>query len=94
MLAGLSTLLPNSHNHLGQTCGRAIRRRTAAGNQRVPKDVGVSIFFLLVTAQKLIASQENMLWVTLSETPKALQASECSELLDLRRASCWISAQH
>jgi len=25
---------------------------------------------------------------------KALQASECSELLDLTRANCWISAQH
>ena len=29
-----------------------------------------------------------------SEAPKALQASECSELLDPTRANCWISAQH
>ena len=36
----------------------------------------------------------NLLWMTPSETPKALQASECSELLDPMRASCWISAQH
>ena len=47
--------------------------------------------------QKLIsppASQELMLWMTPSEAPKALQASECRELLDPMRASCWISAQH
>ena len=49
---------------------------------------------LLATARKLVASQEILLWMTPSETPKALQASECSELLDPMRASCWISAQH
>ena len=48
----------------------------------------------LATARKLIASQEILLWMTPLETPKALQASECSELLDRMRASCWISAQH
>ena len=32
--------------------------------------------------------------MTALEAPKALQASECSELLDPMRASCWISAQH
>ena len=45
-------------------------------------------------ARKLVASQEILLWMTPSETPKVLQASECSELLDPMRASCWISAQH
>ena len=35
-----------------------------------------------------------MLWTTPSEPPKALQASECSELLDPMRASCLILAQH
>ena len=35
-----------------------------------------------------------LLWMTPSEAPKALQASECSELLDPTRANCWISAQH
>ena len=49
---------------------------------------------LLATARKLVASQEILLWMTPSETPKALQASERSELLDPMRASCWISAQH
>ena len=49
---------------------------------------------LVETARKLVASQEILLWMTPSETPKALQASECSELLDPMRASCWISAQH
>ena len=49
---------------------------------------------LLVIARKLMTSREILLWMTPSEAPKALQASECSELLDPTRASCWISAQH
>ena len=49
---------------------------------------------LLAAARKLTASREILLWMTPSEAPKALQASECSELLDPMRASCWISAQH
>ena len=48
----------------------------------------------LAEARKLTASREILLWMTPSEAPKALQASECSELLDPMRASCWISAQH
>ena len=47
----------------------------------------------LVDAQKQTTSREILLWMTPSEAPKALQASECSELLDPARASCWISAQ-
>ena len=49
---------------------------------------------LLAAARKLATSREILLWMTPSEAPKALQASECSELLDPTRASCWISAQH
>ena len=49
---------------------------------------------LLAAARKQAASKEILLWMTPSEAPKALQASECSELLDPMRASCWISAQH
>jgi len=49
---------------------------------------------LLVVARKLTTTREILLWMTPSEAPKALQASECSELLDPMRASCWISAQH
>jgi len=49
---------------------------------------------LLVEARKLTTSREMLLWMTPSEAPKALQTSECSELLDPMRASCWISAQH
>jgi hypothetical protein len=49
---------------------------------------------LLAEARKLTASKEILLWMTPSEAPWALQASECSELLDPMRASCWISAQH
>ena len=48
----------------------------------------------LAAARKLATSREILLWMTPSEAPKALQASECSELLDPMRASCWISAQH
>ena len=51
-------------------------------------------FLLLAAARKLSASREILLWMTPSEAPKALQASECSELLDPMRASDWISAQH
>ena len=49
---------------------------------------------LLAVARKQAASEEILLWMTPSEAPKALQASECSELLDPMRAICWISAQH
>ena len=48
----------------------------------------------LAEARKLSTSREILLWMTPSEAPKALQASECSELLDPMRASCWIFAQH
>ena len=44
-------------------------------------------------ARKLTSSREILLWMTPSEAPKALQASECSELLDPTGASCWIFAQ-
>ena len=54
----------------------------------------ISYAALLAEARKLTASREILLWMTPSEAPKALQASECSELLDPMRASCWISAQH
>ena len=40
------------------------------------------------------ASREILLWMTPSEAPKALQTSECSELLDPMRAILRISAQH
>ena len=49
---------------------------------------------LLVVAHKQTTSREILLWMTPSEAPKALQASECSELLDPTGASCWIFAQH
>jgi hypothetical protein len=49
---------------------------------------------MLATARMQIAAREIVLWTTPSEPPKALQASECSELLDPMRASCLILAQH
>ena len=48
----------------------------------------------LVVARKLTTAREILLWMTPSEAPKALQTSECSDLLDPMRASCWIFAQH
>ena len=48
---------------------------------------------LLAAARKQATSREILLWMTPSEAPKALQASECSELLDPTGASCWIFAQ-
>ena len=58
------------------------------------KILKVSSYAMLEEARKLTSSREILLWMTPSEAPKALQASECSELLDPMRASCWISAQH
>ena len=52
------------------------------------------LFCRLVVAQEQTTSREILLWMTPSEAPKALQASECSELLDPTRANCWISAHH
>ena len=49
---------------------------------------------LLAVARKRTTSEEILLWMTPSEAPRALQTSECSELLDPVRVSCWISAQH
>ena len=48
----------------------------------------------LAGARKQPASREILLWMTPSEAPKALQTSECSELLDPMRAILRISAQH
>ena len=49
---------------------------------------------MLVVAHKHTTTEEILLWMIPSEPPKALQASECSELLDPMRASCLILAQH
>ena len=54
----------------------------------------IQVWYLLATARMQIAAREIVLWTTPSEPPKALQASECSELLDPMRASCLILAQH
>ena len=49
---------------------------------------------MLEEARRLTSSREILPWMTPSEAPKALQASECSELLDPMKASCWIFAHH
>jgi len=65
---------------------------------QAPREMGGSpsekTLLVLEEARKLTSSREILLWMTPSEAPKALQASECSELLDPMRASCWIFAQH
>ena len=48
---------------------------------------------LLAIARTQSPLPEILLWTTPSEPPRALQASECSELLDPTRASCLIPAQ-
>ena len=48
---------------------------------------------MLVFARTRPPLSEILLWMTPSEPPRALQASECSELLDPTRASCLIPAQ-
>ena len=48
----------------------------------------------LAAAQKQTTSKEIVLWMIPSEAPKALQASEFSELINPMRASCRIPAQH
>ena len=55
---------------------------------------GLHFFAMLVVAHKHTTTKEILLWMIPSEPPKALQASECSELLDPMRASCQIPAQH
>ena len=71
---------------------------TEAGLTGMHKGAGATpppmFLTLLEVARKLTPSKEILLWMTPSEAPKALQASECSELLDPMRASCWIFAQH
>jgi hypothetical protein len=69
-----------------KSSGRAAAERSEAHHRRERS--------LLEEARKLTSSREILLWMTPSEAPKALQASECSELLDPMRASCWIFAQH
>ena len=48
---------------------------------------------VLVPARTQTPLSEILLWMTPSEPPRALQASECSELLDPTRANYMILAQ-
>ena len=56
-------------------------------------EVEFTLNSLLVFARTRPPLSEILLWMTPSEPPRALQASECSELLDPTRASCLIPAQ-
>ena len=70
------------------------QKRQRARERETREHEGPSFCDQLVAARTQATSREILLWMTPSEAPKALQASECSELLDPMRASCWISAQH
>ena len=85
---------------------RGVRRRTARGrytNKRSQShivvgqvgllDLAECMVTMMAPARKHCAVEEIMLWTTPSEPPRALQASECNELLDPTRASCLILAQ-
>ena len=82
-------LLPCAGSLAAGVCVKRAPRRARECVTRV-----MCVRALLVDARKQSTSREILLWMTPSEAPKALQASECSELLDPMRASCWISAQH
>ena len=79
-----------------QNFGSEIQRTSALhpppGSSSLPQRQTAA--FMLADAHKQPATREMLLWMTPLEAPKALQASECSELLDPMRANCWISAQH
>ena len=74
------------------TRSRACQEHARPAHEHISDCLAIAI--LLAAAQKQATSKEIVLWMTASEAPKALQASECSELLNPMRASCWISAQH
>ena len=78
------------------TAGNSLATRNATMQRRCGGTVvgGGSARVRLVDAQKQSTYKDILLWMTPSEAPKALQASECSELLDPTGASCWIVAQH
>ena len=69
------------------------RGGTASCAPREERTTGSGRLRRLAAARKQTASREILLWMIPSEAPKALQASECSELLDPIRANCRIPAQ-
>ena len=91
---------PHSRSPEQETAGqiesgrKASRQRSSLPRTESHGDIRSCMVHWLEEARKLTSSREILLWMTPSEAPKALQASECSELLDPMRASCWIFAQH
>ena len=83
-----------THGPTAPTGGEGLAGRGSAASETGLRGPGSAGFLMLVAALEQTTSREILLWMTPSEAPKALQASECSELLDPMRASCWIFAQH
>ena len=79
---------PDVRPRLQQGCAQAEMGANAHAWLTTRTTVGQAGCHLLAEARKLSTSREILLWMTPSEAPKALQASECSELLDPTRASC------
>ena len=97
----VATCVRIQQTHADSGCDAVLYENFLAMHPHVPsegKDIheskSLSVHLMLEEARKLTSSREILLWMTPSEAPKALQASECSELLDPMRASCWIFAQH
>ena len=79
------------HAGVERTFWPRLRKLCAASSSRLLSELWRH---MLVAALKRTTTGEILLWMIPSEPPKALQASECSELLDPMRASCQIPAQH
>ena len=84
--------MPDAEAGMGGPERRSKRRRNweggaAEGRHREQFDLAC-VMYLLVAARKRTTTGEILLWMIPSEPPKALQTSECSELLDPMRASC------
>jgi len=57
------------------------------------KNARLTFIFRWLPRERELPQTEILLWTTPKEPPRALQASECRELLDPTRASCLILAQ-
>ena len=93
---GLHQVLHLHATHRSQCASLSVHtdvKESPAGIQYAPMGSHCDLACSLAPALTLRASREILLWMTPSEAPKALQASECSELLDPTGASCWIFAQ-
>ena len=74
------------------TRSRVFQKDARPTREHISDCLAIAIF--LAVTKKQATSREIALWMTPPGAPRALQASERSELLDPVRARCWISTQH